>query len=152
MNTLELIEQTKTKLGIESDYALAKKLEIPDARISDYRHGKRAPDNYAIAKFAKALEIDPWSLVKELEAQTEKNPAKKEFWSKAATLFFFAVILNMSPTPAEATQDGAKSLSTLYIMLNAVRKLKQWLLQAFQMSIPKNSRRFLIPRVHHVTA
>ena len=119
MNTLELLENVKTKLGSQSDYALAKTLEIHPGLISDYRHGKRRPDIYAIAKFAKVLEVDPWTLVKEIEAQTEKNSKSREFWKKAAVVIFGTVILNMTPTPSEAATANDKHLITLYIMLNS---------------------------------
>lgn len=125
MSTQGLISQVKTRLSIETDYALAKALDIPTQRIADYQNGKAAPNNYAIAKFAKVLEVDPWTLVKEIEAQTEKNPGRREFWRKAAVIILGAVILNMSPSPAEATPNGAKSLITLYIMLNARRWVKR---------------------------
>jgi len=154
MNTLELLERVKTRLGVDTDYKLAKKLEIDDGLISYYRSGKRTPNNYAIAKFAKVLEVDPWTLVKELEAQTEKNPKRREFWSKAATLFFFVVILNMSPAPSEAA-PMAKSLIEQCILCQIARMrkwLKKVLLQTAQMSIPKAPLCCLIPRVNHMPA
>lgn len=158
MDTQELLDRVKVKLGVDTDYKLAKKLDIPDARISEYRNGKRVPNNYAIAKFAKVLEVDPWTLVREIEAQTEKNPARREFWRKAAVFLlggFLNVNLLMTPTPAEAAPIINKSLNALYIMLNIkrhIRWLKQRFLQALQVCIPEPLSRPLVPRVDHVTA
>jgi len=113
MNTPELLDKAKTKLGIDTDYKLAKTLGIKDARIYDYRHGNRTPDNYAIARFAEILEIDPWSLVKEIEAQTEKNEKRREFWKRAAVFLlggFLSVNLFVTPSPAEAAETQAQIL------------------------------------------
>ena len=80
MNIIELLEQSKTKLGVSSDYALAKGLEMPTQRIADYRKGTRHPDPYALVKIALLLDLDPLTLIAEAEAQTEKNPVRKGFW------------------------------------------------------------------------
>lgn len=84
MNIIELLEQSKTKLKISSDYALAKALEINQARLSDYRNGKANPDPYALVKIALLLDLDPLALIAETEAQTEKNPVRKGFWQNFA--------------------------------------------------------------------
>lgn len=118
MSTQGLIERVKVKLGVESDYAMAQKLDIQSGRISDYRHGKRVPDVYAISKFAKVLEVDPWRLVEEIEAQTEKNPKRKAYWERKigamTTAFFLVVIFNMSPTTAEARPASQVIDNTVY--------------------------------------
>lgn len=84
MNIIELLEQSKTKLGVSSDYALAKRLEINQARLTDYRKGTRHPDPYALVKIALLLDLDPLVLIAEAEAQTEKNPVRKGFWQNFA--------------------------------------------------------------------
>lgn len=84
MNIIELLEQSKTKLNITSDYALAKALEVPRQRIADYQNGKRHPDPYALVKIALLLDLDPLALIAEAEAQTEKNPQRKGFWENFA--------------------------------------------------------------------
>lgn len=84
MNIIELLEQSKTKLGITSDYALAKELELNSGWISDYRNGKRHPTPYALVKIALLLDLDPLALIAEAEAQTEKNPVRKGFWQNFA--------------------------------------------------------------------
>lgn len=85
MNTItELLDRTKERLNAKSDYALAKSLEINQARITDYRKGTRHPDPYALTKIALALDLDPIALIAEFEARTEKNATRRGFWQNFA--------------------------------------------------------------------
>lgn len=84
MNIVELLDKSKTKLGVNSDYALAKALEIHQARLSAYRKGVEHPDPYALVKIAMLLDLDPLALIAEAEEQSEKNPARKAFWGNFA--------------------------------------------------------------------
>lgn len=121
MNTQELLKEVRSRLGVDTNYKVSKKLDIPEARLSEYENGKAVPNNYAIAKFAKVLEIDPWTLVREIEAQTEKNPVRREFWQKAAVYLLGGILsvnLLVTPTPAEAAPLMQVVDSTVYIMSN----------------------------------
>lgn len=80
MNAKELLLECKVRMKIESDYALAQRLELPRARVSEYMLGKVHPDAYALTRIALTLGRDPISLIAEYEAATEKNPTKKAFW------------------------------------------------------------------------
>lgn len=42
--------------------------------------GKRTPDNYACMRIAMILQRNPAEILALVEAETEKNPAKKAFW------------------------------------------------------------------------
>lgn len=80
MTAKELLQECKIKLGISSDYALAKALKIPNQRINDYMRDLRKPDTYALMKIAETLGREPLALISEFEATHEKDPIKKEFW------------------------------------------------------------------------
>ena len=80
MTARELLLECKLKLKIESDYALAKALEIPRPRMSEYMHGKINPDIYALTRIAIILKQDPIQLIAKYEAATEKNEIKRKFW------------------------------------------------------------------------
>ena len=80
MNTLEYLAAVKEKLNITSDYALAKALDISQARISAYRKGREHPDVYTCIKVAIALGIDPTLVIAEIEQQNERNTKKAAFW------------------------------------------------------------------------
>jgi len=80
MNTIKYLQDAKCKLQIESDYALAKRLGITTAAISQYQTGKRVIDPYTAAKLAEVLEIDPMEIVAAAEEEREKDEKKREFW------------------------------------------------------------------------
>ncbi len=69
MKAKELLLECKVRLKVSTDYALAKALNIPDQRISDYMKGTRTPDNYAAFRIAEALGRDPALVIAELSAE-----------------------------------------------------------------------------------
>lgn len=76
----ELLLECKVKLSVQTDYKLAQALKIDRARVSDYMSGKRAPDAYACVRMAIILRRDPAEIIAEIEADTEKNAERREFW------------------------------------------------------------------------
>lgn len=76
----ELMDALKAKIGITSDYALAKKLGVNQARISAYRHGKEKPDFYICVKAGIFLNLDPVKIAAEIELEKEKNEERRGFW------------------------------------------------------------------------
>lgn len=76
----ELMDALKAKMGITSDYALAKKLGLRTARISAYRHGKEKPDFYICVKAGIFLNLDPVKIAAEIELEKEKNEERRGFW------------------------------------------------------------------------
>lgn len=82
MDMAKVIDEAKTKLGVESDYALAKETGILKQRISAYRNGSQTPDAYACARLAEILGIDPFELLAQVEAATEKNEARRTYWKQ----------------------------------------------------------------------
>jgi transcriptional regulator with XRE-family HTH domain len=81
MRTSELLKDCKIKLGISSDYALAKALEINSGRIADYMNGKRQPTTYALVKIAELLKLNPLELIAEYEELSAKNQTERSFWA-----------------------------------------------------------------------
>lgn len=80
--TQELAEAARVKLGGVTDYSLAKTLEIPRARISEYVRGEQNADTYACVRLAMVLGRDPLEVIAEVEAQTARTPTKRDFWSR----------------------------------------------------------------------
>lgn len=80
MKARELLLECKIAAKISTDYALAKRLEIPTQRIADYMSGKRKPDVYASVKIALCLKRDPAEIIALIESETEKNEKRQEFW------------------------------------------------------------------------
>lgn len=80
MKIRERLLECKVKLGIKSDYGLAKALKSDRRRISEYMVGTRKPDAYIAVKMAEVLKLHPLLLLAEFEAETEKNEEKRNFW------------------------------------------------------------------------
>jgi hypothetical protein len=80
MKANEYFEALKRKLEVETDYALAKKLDIPRQYVAGMRDGSRAMPNYLVMKIAITLELDPSAVLADLELQREKDPKKRAFW------------------------------------------------------------------------
>lgn len=80
MTPNEYLDAAKRAMEITSDYELAKRLEISRQRVSAYRNGKEWPDAYIAAKLAITLELDPASVIADLEAQKETDPKRRSFW------------------------------------------------------------------------
>lgn len=80
--TIELLTACKKKIGVDTDYKLAKALKIHSGRIADYISGKRIPDENACLRIAMLLERNPIEIIAIVQADTEKNIQKKAFWNE----------------------------------------------------------------------
>lgn len=78
--TRELLLECKIKLGIDTDYKLAKAMEIHSGLISNYMSGKRIPDAYACIRMSMILQRNPAEIIALVEAESEKNEKRKAFW------------------------------------------------------------------------
>ncbi len=114
MDAVCYLDECKAKLGVGTNYALAKALNINQSRIGEYYKGKTIPDDYACFKFAECLEIDPAIVIAEIRASSEKNPEKREYFrafrgacGKAAAGIMLALALSVFF--ASAPPDGAMS-------------------------------------------
>lgn len=90
MQANDLLNAAKDRLKLESDYALAKRLNLPRQSMPGIREGKRNLPLDVAYRLAIILEVDPAQVVAELEAERERNPQRAEFWrsflSRAAVL------------------------------------------------------------------
>ncbi len=81
-NVQKLLDEVKRIKGIKSDYALAKSLELPTQRISDYYKTKTMPDDYACMKIAEALEKPLAEVIAIVRIEVEKDEKRREAWRK----------------------------------------------------------------------
>ena len=123
-STINYLDEAKEKLGIESDYAMAKWLGVGRAAVSNWRVKRNFIDDYAAAKIAQALGVEPMEIIAAANAEREKGD-KKEFWENfykrlggIAASIFFAVNLIMTPTPSQAAPMLNADGDAVYIMLN----------------------------------
>lgn len=79
-NIKELLDAVKHAKGIATDYALAKTLDLPRARICDYYKGNRVPDEFACLKIAEALGQPLDTIIAKVKAATEKDEKRREVW------------------------------------------------------------------------
>lgn len=77
----ELLLKCKIQMGIKSDYALAKAMEIDSARIANYMAQTRIPDVYAAMKIAEILGRDPLEIIATIEAESAKSDKRRDFWN-----------------------------------------------------------------------
>ncbi len=138
MTPNEYLDAAKAKMGVESDYELARRLECPNGHVTEMRNGKRGVPLAIAFKLAITLELDPATVVADLESQREKNMKRREFWTgfirRAAVVAALActLALNFSATyeGAAATIGGVAAASAalwlvlrlriICIMLNCV--------------------------------
>lgn len=99
-NVTELLDAVKHAAGVTSDYALAKTLGIPNARVCDYYKGRRAPDEFTCLKIAEALGKPLNTIIATVKASSEKDAKRREAWEQymkrlggIAASFFGAAII-----------------------------------------------------------
>lgn len=76
----ELLDETKAAKGVETDYALAKALDLHSGLISDYYSGKRSPNEYACLKIAEALNRPLAEVLAAVRIEAEKDESRREEW------------------------------------------------------------------------
>lgn len=79
MTPAQYLAACKTKLGHISDYALAKKWGINDGYMSMLMRGKRPINAHIAFLIAITLELDPATVLAEIESQQQKGK-QGEFW------------------------------------------------------------------------
>ena len=101
--TIEFLDAVKEKLGITSDYALAKQLGFPLSTMSNYRTGRRIIDDDAALEVAMALEVNPLQVIAAANIERAKTPEQRARWSGVVEKFslsFNLLLLGASPRRA----------------------------------------------------
>nr|DAD55493.1 MAG TPA: helix turn helix protein [Corticoviridae sp.] len=80
MNTLDYLSAVKKKLGIESDYALAKALGITHSAICGYRAGRSRIDDDTALKISEILDMNPLQVIAQANAERAKTPEMRSRW------------------------------------------------------------------------
>jgi transcriptional regulator with XRE-family HTH domain len=78
--TVEWLAECKRRLGVESDYALAKRLGTSQQNISSYRTGKSRFDDDMALTVALILQVDPLQVIASANAERAKTPEQKARW------------------------------------------------------------------------
>ena len=80
MNTLEYLDAVKQRLHVESDYAVAKALNIRHSTISGYRARGGQMDDEVAAKVAAVLDMHPGLVMLDMHLARAKTPAEQSIW------------------------------------------------------------------------
>ncbi len=100
MKTTEYMDALKRAMGIESDYRLAKMLDVSNQTVSGWRTNVRHPDTLMCYRFAEVLKIDPARVIADIEFERAARTGKVDearAWSRyaeRATMAVLAVILS----------------------------------------------------------
>lgn len=127
MTNSDYLDAVKARLNITSDYELAKRLGVPRNGIPAIRKGTRAVPLDVAYKLAITLELDPALVVADLEAQREKNEARRAFWSgfishARAAAVMLACMLAFSFSGGQGNGQGA--LGGLFNRLSGAHNLR----------------------------
>lgn len=128
----QVLDAAKKAVGIDTDYQLAKALGLSTAYLTRYRKEQQTPDAYVCTRLAEMLGVEPFELLAEIEAETEKNPVRRAFWegkrktgqsAKTDPLYAWRARRdsNARPLPSESKLDGVKRVAVA-----ALRRLFDW--------------------------
>lgn len=84
--TVHLMDAAKAAHRMPSDYALAKRLGIAPARMSNYRLGRKRFDDSLAVDVAKLAGLDPVRVLCELHAEKATEPELRTYWQRAAKM------------------------------------------------------------------
>ena len=126
MNTIkDLLDAVKTTAGIQTDYALAKELGVHRQLVSSFYKGTRRPDNSMCLEIAERLRMPLERVIAIVEIEAEKDEKRREVWkgyyksiggyaASFVLVFFLAVTLIVTPTPAQASVSKVSDRDALY--------------------------------------
>lgn len=135
-NTQALLDEAKRISDSDTDYRLAKTLNISTAEVSMFYSGKRFPNEYACMQIAKITGRNFEQVTAMVRIDAEKNENRRSEWKNrlkqmggmaaSVTLSICAVvILNLTPTPANAAQTLETAPLMICIMLNIAVMLQR---------------------------
>lgn len=122
-STGQYLDEVKEKLGLPSDYAVAKALGLTRASVSSYRCGRTFPDDLACARIADALGIEVMEVIAATNYQRSKTDEARHLWESiwgkaagaiALNLIAFAVGVSVAPT-TKAAESGNTVISLSYV-------------------------------------
>jgi transcriptional regulator with XRE-family HTH domain len=87
MKTTEYLDRSKVKLGITSDYALAKELGVSTSAIISYRNGRASLGIETSTKVGKILGIDSHRVYADGQLERAKNAEQSAFWTVVSEKF-----------------------------------------------------------------
>lgn len=87
MRPKEWLDKARDKLGIESDYKLAKIIGVKPTAISNIRIRNNGMDNYTASRIADILEIERMTVIIDMEILKAKKEEKLEYWKRKKEIY-----------------------------------------------------------------
>lgn len=82
--TTDLLDEVKKAEGIQSDYALAKRLDVLPQTISNYRHGRTQMSDEIAVAMATMVGRPAAPILAQLASERAKSPDVAKIWREAA--------------------------------------------------------------------
>jgi predicted transcriptional regulator len=82
MKSKEYLDKAKVKLGIQSDYALAKALRVSQPAVINYRKGRSVMEDDVALKLARILELNPMEVIATANLERAKSDEMRAVWSE----------------------------------------------------------------------
>lgn len=76
----QLLDMIMAMKGLESDYALAKHLDVPLQTIRNYRKNKSKPDDTMCLQLAEELQMEPMQVMARIRVEGSDNPRILKVW------------------------------------------------------------------------
>jgi len=115
----ELLDRVKAQIGAKNDADLSRRLGHKQGVISQWRSGKKSPDDDAMADLYRLAGLDPTEALLRKRAALSKGPAREVYerlLRSVAALVLAAMIA--TATPVQAKNEQAFGSQGLYIMEN----------------------------------
>ncbi len=81
-NTDVLLDKARKLCEPQTDYALAKRLEVSTQRMSNWRNRESVPDNETAFRLAKILRMPATDVIAYFEEDKARTPQKRAFWTR----------------------------------------------------------------------
>lgn len=120
MNTFaKYASQALIASELKSYNALAKKLGITSASVSQFRNGQAKPGESTLIRLGEAAGVDPLQVVAEFKLETAKDYKVVQFWKslqQQVAASFLAVAMLGGGGIADTVQNFSGMSRALYIM------------------------------------
>jgi hypothetical protein len=117
--TNKYLDLCKAKLKVDSDYALAKELDVSTQQLSNYRSERNGADTVLAVKMAELLKLNPLRVIAEIQAESARTEKARSFWLKyssaAAIVMMLALPYSAKSAAADAVYKSTMS-GQMYIM------------------------------------
>lgn len=80
----EVLDSVKSRLGLTSDYALAKAVDWKPAQISNVRTNRRPLTEDQLAQLAEISPFDVLHALARIKAEYAKTPRLRQTWARIA--------------------------------------------------------------------